>query len=62
MARLVHHTSYPAVSFPRSIDLGRVFLVLVQLVVLGGIGLFIAMAVINSILGAPASEPVYRPY
>ena len=62
MARLIHHGTFPALPATRPVDLGRVFLLLTQLMILGGIGLLLTLAIINAILGAPTAEPAYSPY
>jgi hypothetical protein len=33
-----------------------------QYAIVGGIGLFIVLAVVNSLLGAPDAQPAYNPY
>lgn len=62
MARLIHHDAFPALPVTQPLDLGRVFLVLTQLLVLGGIGVFLTLAILNTVLGTPPAEPTYQPY
>lgn len=62
MARLIHHGTFAALPAPRPIDLGRIWLLLTQLAVLGAIGLVLTIAIVNTILGAPGAEPAYTPY
>jgi hypothetical protein len=33
-----------------------------QYAIVGSIGLFIVLAIVNTVLGTPATEPVYSPY
>jgi Na+/H+ antiporter NhaB len=61
MARFLEYSSSTTRTIAR-IDRGRMVLLAVQYVVLGGIGLFIALAIVNTVLGAPSAEPGYNPY
>ena len=62
MARLVQNHTFSALPALRPLDLGRVLLVLSQLAVLGGIGLFLALAILNTVLGSGGTEGGYTPY
>ena len=62
MARLAHHRSYLTLPVLRPLNSGQALFILTQLAVLGGIAFFIALAVVNTILGTPQAEPVYSPY
>lgn len=62
MARILHHQTLPTLPAARPVAPGHALLVLTQLVLLGAIGLIIAIAIVNTILGTPQSEPVVSPY
>jgi hypothetical protein len=61
MARIVPNYRYNSRALTR-IDLGRALLLAMQYAIVGGIGLFIVLAVVNSLLGAPDAQPAYNPY
>ena len=62
MARLIHQYAYPTYRLAARIDAGQLMFQTLQIAVLAGIGVFLALAMANTILGAPAEQPVYRPY
>ena len=62
MARLIDQRALPTPRFTTTFDPGWLLLTAVQLAVLGGIAVFIVMAIINTVLGTPAQEPTYAPY
>jgi hypothetical protein len=62
MARLIHQYAYPTYRYATRIDAGQLAFQALQIAVLTGIGVFLALAVLNTILGAPADQPASRPY
>ena len=62
MARLIQQRAYPTLRLAGNLDIGRLFFAAVQIAVMGGIGAFIALAILNTILGTPQEQPVYSPY
>jgi hypothetical protein len=64
MARLVHPQQhlYPTIHITRPDDLGRFFFLAMQFAVLGAMGLYLALAIANTLLGTPDATPAYHPY
>ena len=62
MARLIHQYTYPTYRLATRIEPGRLAFQALQIALLGGIAIFLAMAIVNTVLGAPAETPEYRPY
>jgi len=62
MARLLHRHAYPTLHLGRPVYPGRLLFLILQLAVLSGIGLFLALAIVNTILGTPPAQPAYSPY
>ena len=62
MARLLHQHSYPTLGLARPKDFGRLLVLALQIAVLGGIGLVLVFAIVNTILGTPQPAPAYSPY
>jgi hypothetical protein len=56
MARLIHQHLYPSLPATRSIDVSRLLVVVMQFAVLGGIGIFLVLAIVNTILGTPQAD------
>ena len=61
MARILNYTTETSRTLT-SIDYGRLLLLAAQYAIVGGIGLFILLAIVNTVLGAPSAEPAYSPY
>ena len=61
MARIVPNYTYATRALAR-IDLRRALLLAMQYAIVGGIGLFIVLAIVNTLLGAPEAQPAYNPY
>lgn len=62
MARLIHQHAYPTLRFAATLDISQLLLASMQVAVLGGIAVFVILAIVNSVLGTPPQEPAYTPY
>jgi len=63
MARLAQQSTFTSrVRAQSRVDYSRWLLVAVQYGVVGGIGLYIVLAIINTVAGAPVAEAPYSPY
>ena len=63
MARLVHQRHvYPTIHNTWPDDFGRLFFLAMQFAVLGAMGLYLALAIANTLLGTPDAAPAYSPY
>lgn len=61
MARILQTTTHTTRTLGQ-IDYGRLLFLAMQYAVVGGIGLFIVLAIVNTVLGASGAAPAYSPY
>jgi hypothetical protein len=59
MARLIQHHLYPTLPATRSIDVTRLFVLFMQFAVIGAIGIFLVLAIVNTVLGTPSVDTAY---
>jgi hypothetical protein len=62
MARILSSTRYAYRRSSATVDVQRLLLLAFQAVVVGGIAIFVTLAIVNAILGAPQPDPVYVPF
>jgi hypothetical protein len=62
MARILSSTRYAYSRSTAAVDVRRLLFTAFQVCVLAGIALFLVLAIVNSILGAPQPDPVYAPF
>ncbi len=56
MARLIQQHLYPSLPSTQPIDFTRWFVLFMQFAVLGGIAIFLVLAIVNTILGTPQTD------
>lgn len=62
MARLIYQRAQPTLRLATTLDPGLLLLAAMQMLALGGIGAFIVLTLLNTVLGTPTQDPVYAPY